>query len=82
VLDAEGKDIDISGLYDDDTTPRYNSIEEVERAADKPAPDAADADEDVDVDEDYEDVDYDDEYSDEDYEDVDYDDADDYGDED
>ena len=82
VLDAEGKDIDISGLYDDDTTPRYNSIEEVERAADKPATDAADADEDVDVDEDYEDVDYDDEYSDEDYEDVDYDDADDYGDED
>ncbi len=81
VLDAEGKDIDISGLYDDDTTPRYNSIEEVERAADKPETEEADADEDVDA-EDYEDVDYDDEYSDEDYEDVDYDDADDYGDED
>ena len=81
VLDAEGKDIDISGLYDDDTTPRYNSIEEVERAADKPETEEADADEDVDA-EDYEDVDYDDEYSDEDYEDVDYDDVDDYGDED
>ena len=51
VLDEAGEDIDISGLYDDDT-PQYNSIEEVDRSVDEKAEDAAD-DEDVDDDGDY-----------------------------
>ena len=82
VLDAEGKDIDISGLYEDDA-PQFASIEEVERAADKPeSADEDDEDEDYTDAEDYEDGEYDDDYSDEEYDDGEYDDVDDYGDED
>ena len=47
VLDEAGEDIDISGLYDDDT-PQYNSIEEVERSVDEKGEDEAD-----DADDDY-----------------------------
>ena len=66
VLDENGEDIDISGLYDDDT-PQFNSIEEVERSVDSKAEDVAD-DEDDDVAEDGE-YSYDDEAYD--YDDID-----------
>ena len=60
VLDETGEDVDISGLYDDDT-PQFASIEDVNRSVDAKAEDAAD-DEDGD-DEDgeysYDDEDYD-----------------------
>ena len=69
VLDAEGNDIDISGLYEDDA-PRFASIEEVERAADKPA----DSDEE-------DDGDYDGEPEDGEYDDSDFDDDDFFGEE-
>ena len=41
VLDKSGEDIDISGLYDDDT-PAFASIEDVERAVDAKREEAAD----------------------------------------
>ena len=65
VLDEAGEDIDISGLYDDDT-PQFASIEEVERSVDAKAEDAAE-----------EDVEDDGDYSYDDDESYDYDDIDD-----
>ena len=59
VLDENGSDVDISGLYEDDT-PGFATIEEVERSADAP--------EEID-DEPIDDEDFDDEeFSDEEYE--------------
>ena len=55
VLDEEGEDIDISGLYDDDT-PAFATIEDVERSADEADADlAADEDEDEELGEEQED---------------------------
>ena len=71
VLDETGEDVDISGLYDDDT-PQFASIEDVNRSVDAKAEDGAD-DEDIDDedgdysyddDEAYDFDDYDDEISD------------------
>ena len=79
VLDANGDDIDISGLYDDDT-PAFNSIEEVERSTDASAKEVDDEE----SEEDYEDVideDVDDFFDDEEMDYVDDDAADDFGDE-
>jgi len=83
VLDEEGGEIDIAGLGEDDT-PSYNSIEEVERAADRELERAGKEDSDEESEsEDYED--YDDEFeSEEDTDEYafdDSDDSDDYGDE-
>ena len=83
VLDEEGGEIDITGLGEDDT-PSYNSIEEVERAADRELERAGKEDSDEESEsEDYED--YDDEFeSEEDTDEYafdDSDDSDDYGDE-
>ncbi len=64
VLDANGEDIDISGLYEDDA-PRFASIEEVERAADK----SGDTDSNEEADEDYSDEDYTDDEMEEDFDD-------------
>ena len=57
VLDEAGEEIDISGLYDDDT-PQYANIEAVERAVDEPVPEEEeeDVEDGDDVFEDYEDV--------------------------
>ena len=77
VLDENGEDIDISGLYEDDA-PRYASLEEVERAADKPESQDEDADADADdeeLDGEYED-DFDDYFEDEEYESYDDEDVD------
>ena len=77
VLDENGEDIDISGLYEDDA-PRYASLEEVERAADKPqSPDGSDDEEadDEELDGEYED-DFDDYFEDEEYESYDDEDVD------
>ena len=75
VLDENGEDIDISGLYEDDA-PRYASLEEVERAADKPESQDEDADaEDEELDGEYED-DFDDYFEDEEYESYDDEDVD------
>ena len=79
VLDANGDDIDISGLYDDDT-PAFNSIEEVERSTDASAKEVDDEE----SEEDYEDVideDVDDFFDDEEMDYADDDAADDFGDE-
>ena len=65
VLDEAGDEIDISGLYDDDT-PAFATVEEVERAADAEA-EAEDEDDFEEYDEEFEEVD----------EDYSYDDADD-----
>ena len=72
VLDEGGEDVDISGLYDDDT-PGFATIEEVERAADSADEEVEDEEEiedDFDTDEVFEDEDdffndVDDDYSDE-----------------
>ena len=61
VLDENGENIDISGLYDDNT-PHFTSIEDVERSVD------AKAEGDVDEDADDGDYSYDEEY---DYDDID-----------
>ena len=75
VLDENGEDIDISGLYEDDA-PRYASLEEVERAADKPESQDEDADaDDEELDGEYED-DFDDYFEDEEYESYDDEDVD------
>ena len=64
VLDEAGEDVDISGLYDDDT-PQFTSIEDVNRSVDDKAEDAED-DEDADDDYSYDDESYDsDEFDDE-----------------
>ena len=71
VLDEAGEDVDISGLYEDDT-PQFATIEDVERSVDAKAEDAKDAEDDEDVDDDeysyddeaYDDYDIDDEISD------------------
>ena len=47
VLDEAGEDVDISGLYDDDT-PAFATIEEVERSVDSAEEDAELDDEDID----------------------------------
>ena len=69
VLDEDGSDVDISGLYDDDT-PAFATIEEVDKSAD-----ADKADEDEETDEEYDESDIDDDdfddYFDEEYEDED-----------
>ena len=49
VLDEAGDDIDISGLYEDDT-PHFATIEDVNRSVDAKADDSEDADADEDVD--------------------------------
>ena len=71
VLDEEGCDVDISGLYDDDT-PTFNTIEDVERAADAKAEEEPEDVEDEEFDEDFGEE-YEEEYS--------YDDEGDYSDE-
>ncbi len=72
VLDEGGEDVDISGLYDDDT-PGFATIEEVERSADNPDEAAADEetsdDEDFDTDEVFDDEEYEFEDIDSDYSD-------------
>jgi hypothetical protein len=51
-LDEEGEDVDISGLYDDDT-PQFASIEDVNRSVDAKAEDVADEEDGDDEDGDY-----------------------------
>ena len=67
VLDENGEDVDISGLYDDDT-PGYSSIEEVDRAVDLSAEEESAEDEEAFDDEEFEEFE-DEEYSYEDDED-------------
>ena len=55
VLDEAGEEIDISGLYEDDT-PAFATVEEVERAADAEE-EVADDEEEYDFDEDFEESD-------------------------
>ena len=66
VLDEAGEDVDISGIYEDDT-PTFNNIEDVERAADA----AAESDEDAEL-EDGEFDDFDDSFDDDEIVDEDY----------
>ena len=67
VLDEAGEDVDISGLYDDDT-PQFASIEDVNRSVDskdEQTEDDEDADDEYSYDdESYDSDDYDDEISD------------------
>ena len=65
VLDEEGKDVDISGLYDDET-PGFASIEDVERSVDAAKEDEEMDDEDFDSEE-GEDFDTDELFDDEEY---------------
>ena len=65
VLDEDGEDVDISGLYEDDT-PQFATIEDVNRSVDEKAEEAEDAEDDADEDGEYS---YDDEAYD--YDDID-----------
>ena len=69
VLDENGSDVDISGLYDDDT-PGFATIEEVERSADAPEDTEEEPIDDEDfVDDEFDDEEYEFEAEDSDYED-------------
>ena len=74
VLDEDGKEIELSEVYDEDT-PQYANLDEVNRSADEPEEDVDLSDESDEFDEDFEDGDeeYVDEYSYEDSDDSDYD---------
>ena len=67
VLNEAGEDVDISGIYEDDT-PTFTNIEEVERAADAPADEADDFDgDDGELDEEFDDFADEEDYDDQDF---------------